>query len=188
MYLGLNLYRFVRDYFERLRLEVHRTELLSRVQGGEFLCLDGFIRVIHPNKLSLGKHVYIGGNAYMNCAGGIHIGDGAILSRNVTVYSYDHDFRDPGLLPYDEKLLLRPVRIGAYAWIGMNVTIAPGTTVGEGAVIGMGTVVSGIIPQNAIVVNAMPRILGYRDSKEFGGMAKDERFFNKIFAGSRFRE
>ena len=79
VYLGLNLYRFVRDYFERLRLEVHRTELLSRVQGGEFLCLDGFIRVIHPNKLSLGKHVYIGGNAYMNCAGGIHIGDGAIL-------------------------------------------------------------------------------------------------------------
>jgi acetyltransferase-like isoleucine patch superfamily enzyme len=175
-----NIYRSLCAAFEKIRLDMHRKNLLSRMQGGEQLHLEGLIQVIHPEKLHIGKHVHIGKNAYINCAGGVAIGDGTILSRNVTIYSYDHNFKDPALLPYDEKLILKPVNIGAYVWIGMHAIITPGTTIGDGAVIGMGTVVSGTIPERAIVVNAEPRIAGYRDAATLNGLVENEQFFTKI--------
>jgi acetyltransferase-like isoleucine patch superfamily enzyme len=73
--------------------------------------------------------VYIGANAYLNCLGGIRIGNHTILSRNVTIYSYNHNFKCPEQLPYDSRLILEPVYIGNYVWIGMNATIAPGSEV-----------------------------------------------------------
>jgi len=173
--------RSIRDGIERWRLKIHRDSLLQQVQGGESLHLDGFIKVICPVNLKLGSHVYIGGNAYINCMGDVSIGDYTILSRNVTIYSYDHQFKNPHMLPYDEGLILKPVRIGAYVWIGMNVTIAPGTFIGNGAVVGTGTVVSGIVPENAIIVSAKPRIIGYRNRDKVSDIVNNEKFFNKHF-------
>lgn len=173
--------RTIRDGMERWRLKIHRDSLLQQVQGGASLHLDGFIKVICPGNLKLGSHISIGGNAYINCMGEVSIGAYTILSRNVTIYSYDHQFKNPRMLPFDEGLILKPVRIGAYVWIGMNATIAPGTFIGNGAVIGTGAVVSGTVPENAIVVSAKPRIIGYRNHEKINDLVNNEQFFNKYF-------
>jgi acetyltransferase-like isoleucine patch superfamily enzyme len=95
----------------------------------------------------------------------------------VTIYSYNHNFKCPEQLPYDSRLILEPVHIGNYVWIGMNATIAPGSVIGDGAIIGMGTVVSGSIPENAIVVNSKPRIVGFRDPGLTKNLADKGAFF-----------
>ncbi len=59
----------------------------------------------------------------------------------------------------------------------MNVTITPGTKIGDGAVIGMGTVVSGDIPDNAIVAGVKTRIIGYRDKEHTSMLALEGRFY-----------
>lgn len=163
MHIVLFVYRKLKWKLKDLLLEVHRRELLKHINGGEKLYLENKIKLIYPEKLTIGHNVCIGADAYINCKGGVTIGDHSILSRRVTIYSYDHNFKNPSCLPYDDEVILKQVHIGRYVWIGMNATIAPGTEIGDGAVVGMGTVVSGKIPENAIVVSNKARIVGYRD-------------------------
>jgi acetyltransferase-like isoleucine patch superfamily enzyme len=161
------------------RVRRHRLKLLREIQGGEHLHLGGRVNVIAPRNLNLGKYVRMGGNCYLNCAGGISIGNHTILSRNVTIYSYDHDFKSEDALPFGNGKILKPVQIGSYVWIGMNVCIAPGTKIGNGAIIGLGTVVSGEIPENAICVSEKARIVGFRDAHTARKLAADQRFYHQ---------
>ncbi len=170
-------YRAVRRYLDRILLNWHRQRLLKCVNGGKGLHLEGKIMLIYGENLTLGEHIHIGKDAYINCKGGVTIGDYSVLSRGVTIYSYDHNFKNPRCLPYDDDVVLKPVHIGRYVWIGMNVTITPGTKIGDGAVIGMGTVISGEVPENAVVVNDKPRIIGYRDAEHTKTLVNGRQFY-----------
>lgn len=171
------LYRRVKRRFRLVMLQLHRRHLLKYINGGEGLYLEDKIMLIYPDRLTLGRNVHIGKDAYFNCRGGVTIGDHTIISRRVTIYSYDHNFKKPGCLPFDEKAVNKPVHIGRYVWVGMGVTIAPGTKVGDGAVLGLGTVVSGNIPENAIVVSPHLRIVGYRDENHTRKLVGNEEFY-----------
>lgn len=177
MHIILFVYRKLQRKLKGWLLEVHRRELLEHINGGEKLLLEGKINLCFPKNLTLGHNVYIGADAYLNCLGGITIGDHTVISRRVTIYSYNHNFKRACTLPFDDENLKRPVHIGRYVWVGMNVTITPGTTIGDGAVIGMGTVVCGHIPDNAIVVGAKMRIVGFRDKEKTRKLVQQERFY-----------
>jgi acetyltransferase-like isoleucine patch superfamily enzyme len=170
-------YRTARRHVNRWLLEAHRRSILKAVRGGEGLHLDGKITLVHGENLVLGTNVHIGHDACFNCLGGVTIGDHTIISGRVTIYSYNHGFKRPTRLPYDDALIGEPVRIGRYVWIGMNVTIAPGTTIEDGAVVGIGTVVSGRVPANAVVVSPKARIVGSRDAELTARLARDQMFY-----------
>lgn len=170
-------YRSITRRIASARLEAHRRSVMRLVNGGEGLHLDAPLKLNHPDRITLGRNVHFGHNVLLNAVGGISIGDDTIFSHHITVYSYDHNFRTPQTLPFDEEVIDRPVTIGRYVWIGIGASIAPGTQIGDGAVIGMGAVVSGTIPPNAIVVNAKPRIVGYRDAEHTAQLAGDGQFF-----------
>lgn len=172
--------RFARAVRHQMRLaatEIHRRDLLRQVRGGQHLHMEGRITVIHPARLTLGRNVHVGQESYFNCTGGVSIGDYTMISRRVTIYSYDHRFRKADALPFDHEIIERPVTIGRYVWIGMNVSIAPGTVIHDGAILGLGVVASGEIPANAIVVGAKPRIIGYRDKGDTCALDESGRFF-----------
>ena len=171
--------RTVRQHISRSLLEAHRRAILKAVRGGEGLHLDGKITLVHGENLVLGANVHIGHDACFNCLGGVVIGDHTIVSGGVTIYSYDHGFKRPTRLPYDDAVIPGPVRIGRYVWIGMNVTIAPGTVIEDGAVIGIGTVVSGHVPANAVVVSPKARIVGHRDAELTADLARRGMFYQR---------
>jgi acetyltransferase-like isoleucine patch superfamily enzyme len=60
-------------------------------------------------------------------------------------------------------LEIRPVRIGAWADIGVNAVILPGVTVGKGAIVGAGAVVSQDVPAFAIVAGVPAKLLRWRE-------------------------
>lgn len=49
------------------------------------------------------------------------------------------------------NLIPAPVRIGADAWLGSNVTVLPGVTIGEGAVVAAGAVVTRDVAPRTVV-------------------------------------
>ena len=153
------------NLIRKLRLNLHRRNLLKVVRGGGGLRLGGVINVVAADKLTIGKNVYIGENAFLHCIGGISIGDECAISRNVAIYSYDHDFTSTDSFPFSSENILKPVEIGRRVWIGMNVSIAPGTKIGDGAIIGMGTVIRGEVPANAICVGPKAIIVAYRNNE-----------------------
>lgn len=171
--------RAIREKIERFELERHRRAIVKNVRGGEGLHIDGKLLLAHEENLTLGRNVHIGHDASFNCLGGISIGDHTIISGNVTIYSYDHRFREAQRLPYDTSIKKKPVSIGRYVWIGMNVTIAPGTVIEDGAVIGMGTVVSGHVAANSIVVSPKQRVVGYRDCEFTSALAERGMFYQR---------
>jgi acetyltransferase-like isoleucine patch superfamily enzyme len=131
-----------------------------------------------PEKLSLGDGAIIGDNAILDARRGLTIGRNVNLSSNVSIYTLQHDHRDPYFgLPSEDKLKLS-VEIDDRAWLGANVIVLPGVHIGEGAVCCAGCVVTKDVEPFAVVagiparkVNERPHNLKY----EFKG--KSCRFY-----------
>ena len=123
-----------------------------------------------PYKLKVGNGCIIGDRALLDARNGLIMGNNVNLSSNVSIYTEQHDHRDPDFrctTSYDKT-----VRIGDRVWLGSNVIVLPGVTIGEGAVCCAGCVVTKDVEPYAVVagipakkVNERPKNLLY----EFDG-------------------
>lgn len=136
--------------------------------NGPFYCSGGF-------NVELGDNVHINEHSYIRGDGGLYIGDNAHFSRNLTIYTVNHEYQGKAL-PYDENVIRKPVIIEKNVWIGMNVCITPGSHIGEGAIIGMGAVVAGVVPKGAIVGGNPARVLKYRDMTHYERLEKERKY------------
>lgn len=127
----------------------------------------------HPENISIGNNVYINNYSIIDGTGGVEIDDNVHISHNFICYSYNHNYLGDRL-PYDEKIIKKPVKIGKNVWIGAHVLITPGVKIGEGAIIGMGTVVSRDVPPLSIVGSQPFRIMGYRDQELYKKLEKEK--------------
>ncbi|MBU2359445.1 MAG: hypothetical protein KKB02_11020 [Alphaproteobacteria bacterium] len=143
---------------------------------GHFVRIDPTVCIVGPSGLSIANNVHIGRNCHLRADGGLWIGENTQISRNVTIYSSDHRFRDADALPFDNSRTWRPVAIHANVWIGMDVCILPGVTIGEGAIIGMGSVIAKDVPPFAIVGPQPFRMLGERDPAHYRDIQTERRF------------
>lgn len=119
-----------------------------------------------PHKLTVGKGTIIGDNALLDARNKLFLGENVNLSSNVSIYTEQHDYRDPMFRctrNYDKS-----VHIGNRVWLGSNVVILPGVTIGEGAVCCAGCVVTKDVEPYCVVagvpakkVNERPRNLKY---------------------------
>jgi len=144
---------------------------------GEGVGLWGKSRITGVENIILGNNVHISENSFIRGEGGLTIGENTIISRNLVLYTMNHNYNGERL-PYDERVNYKPVSIGKNVWIGMNVCITPGTIIHDGVIVGMGTVVSGEVPALTIIGGQKWRILGYRDRKHY-----DELNILKAFSG-----
>ncbi|WP_216610895.1 acyltransferase [Vibrio sp. 070316B] len=164
----------------RIRKAKGRIELKKIKNKGENCKIHGEVTIAYPDKIKMSENVRIGYGCHFFCMGGLNIGANTQISRNVLIYTANHNI-DGTAIPYDDKYILKPVTIGKSVWIGMNVTISPGVNIGDGAVIGMGTVVSKDVPKGAIVVGAAQRVIKHRDLKDFYDKDKNRRYFSEIW-------
>lgn len=129
--------------------------------------------------LTLGSHVWIGERFYARADGGLTIGSGTILSRNVEIWTTNHcyDADDLQTIPYDRRMIAKPVVIGENVWIGSRVIILPGVTIGEGAVIGAGAVVAKDIPPYAVAGGNPAKVLKYRNIEKYEELKAQGRIY-----------
>lgn len=144
----------------------------------------------YPEKITFSDNVHIGPGCNFDAAGGISIGNGSILAPEVIVYSRTHNF-DSSLkaLPFDNVMLIAPVVIGNYVWIGARAIILPGVYIGDGAVIGAGAVIAKDVPSGAVVVGNPGRIVRYRNKQEFDLLNSeiDSFVYTKLGHGKIFK-
>ena len=103
----------------------------------------------------LGEGVFINAGCRFQDQGGIYIGDRALIGHNCVIATLNHDM-DPAKRA---NLVPAPVRIGADAWLGANVTVCPGVTIGEGSVVAAGAVVTRDIPARTVVGGVPARVI-----------------------------
>lgn len=116
-------------------------------------------------------------STFIECSGGVSIGKYFHVGRGLTIFSTNHNYNEPKMIPYDEQTVDGPVVILDFVWCGANVTIVPGVTIGEGAVIGAGAVVTRDIPDCAVVGGNPAIVLKYRNQSAFRILKEAKRWF-----------
>ncbi len=176
--IPLSLKPFLRLYYSHFHLRVLNLKgdyFASLIKDkGLDLRIHGAGRFTHPERIKIGDYCRIGNNAYFHSSGGIEIGDNVQISRNVTIYTANHNFKSTTHLPYDNTEIHGKVTIGNNVWIAMNVCILPDVTIGDNSIIGMGAIITKNIPANSIVVGNN-KIIGSRSIPE------NPRMFGKDF-------
>jgi acetyltransferase-like isoleucine patch superfamily enzyme len=113
----------------------------------------------------IGENVTLEGLHIYGC-GKVKIGSHTKIGQETVILSQNHNY-EGNKLPYGSDYVAKDVTIGECVWIGMRVTILPGTEIGEGAIVQAGSVVHGKIPPFAIVGGNPAKVFAWRDKEHY---------------------
>lgn len=114
-----------------------------------------------PQQLILGQGTIIGDNAILDARCGLTIGRNVNLSSNVSIYTLQHDHRDP-YFRCNENMKKMSVEIDDRVWLGSNVIVLPGVHIGEGAVCCAGCVITKNVEPFTVVAGIPAKKVGER--------------------------
>jgi acetyltransferase-like isoleucine patch superfamily enzyme len=127
-------------------------ELKDDLTIGSGTVVSSFTKIKSNGPLNIGANVSIGTSCFISAdEGGVTIGEYCMVGSNSCIIGNNYEYGD-----LDTPLCLQPktskgIRIGENVWIGSGCMILDGALIGSGAIITPNTVVSGKIPENAIV-------------------------------------
>lgn len=130
-------------------------ELFS--EFGEGSKIMPMINVVRGKEVKIGRNCSILNNVLFMAAGGITIGDGAMIAANAQLITNNHDEHKRWILT------CAPIEIKRNAWIGAGATILPGVTIGENAIVAASAVVTKDVPDNAVVAGVPAKVIKYID-------------------------
>lgn len=88
-------------------------------------------RIWHPGNLQMDALACMGPGVRCYNQGRITIGERTVVSQYAYLCASSHEVDD-----FHFQLTLRPIQIGANAWIAADAFVGPGVVVGDGAVLG----------------------------------------------------
>ncbi|MBQ3755363.1 MAG: acyltransferase [Clostridia bacterium] len=142
-------------------------------------CGDGF--VANENcKFNLGTNIEIGENVswnsgcYIDAKGGVKMGDFAMLTENVTIFTHTHSEHDHMVRTYNG------VEIGDYAKVYTAATILPGVHIGKGGIVATGAIVTHDVEEFTLVAGIPAKPLRRRN---FDGENLEE--MNQFMMGNK---
>jgi acetyltransferase-like isoleucine patch superfamily enzyme len=156
--------------------------LVRRLGSG--LNLRSGVSVIHPETMEFGEGVHIGERVILQgrydgrCVIGngvwigaqcffdardLFIGDYVGIGPGVKILGSEHTGLPVDLPIIQTDLEVAPVRIEAWADIGINAAILPGVTIGQGALVGAGAVVIRDVPEFCTVAGVPAQVIATRD-------------------------
>lgn len=107
----------------------------------------------------------------------IFIGNNVFIALHNVIWTANHNYEDAEAIPFDKKVIVKPVVIEDNVWIGGFCRIVPGVKIGEGAVIAMGSVVCHDVPPLAIVGGNPAKVIKYRDKDKYEKLKKENKLF-----------
>ncbi len=136
----------------------HTFEVGDAVFLGDQVILQGR----HDGHCVIGSHSWLGPQAYFDCRD-MELGEYVGWGPGAKVLGSEHTGTPASVPITTTDLVIKPVRVGKWADIGVNAVLLPGVTVGEGAIVGAGAVVTHDIPPYAVAAGVPARVLHLRD-------------------------
>lgn len=154
--------------FHHVRIFLYKYLCLVEIDSKSVIYWGAELRA--PYNLKIGKGSIIGDKSLLDARNKIIIGNNVNISSNVSIYTEQHDHRDPFFRCNTNHLSY--VKIDDRVWIGPNVIILPGVHLGEGSVIAAGSVVTKNVEPYTIVGGIPCKKIGDRNKDlvyELGG-------------------
>lgn len=129
---------------------------------GVFIGEQAFIQGRFDGRCVIGDRAWLGPMAYLD-ARDLEIGESVGWGPGAKVLGSEHTGEPADVPVIATDLVIAPVRIAAWADIGVNAVILPGVTIGRGAIVGAGAVVTTDVDAGAIVAGVPARFLRWRD-------------------------
>jgi serine acetyltransferase len=117
-------------------------------------------------RVRIGNDVQIEGYFSVSAAESVTIGTGVLIGSNVAIRDHDHGI-EPDRHRARQPLVVSPVVIGDFAWLGQNVVVLKGVTIGKNAVVGANAVVTKSVVEGAIVGGVPARQIGWIDGRPY---------------------
>jgi putative colanic acid biosynthesis acetyltransferase WcaF len=99
------------------------------------------VRIWAPWNLELGDECGVADGAILYSQGTIRLGRRSVVSQGAHLCGGTHDYEKSGF-----PLVIKPISVGAQAWLAAECFVHPGVTIGDGAVIGARAVVTKNMP------------------------------------------
>ncbi len=128
-----------------------------------FIGNQSFLQGRHDGRCVIGAHTWIGPQSYFDCRD-MEFGEYVGWGPGAKVLGSEHTGEPANVPIIQTDLVIKPVRVGDGADIGVNAVLLPGVSVGEGAIIGAGAVVprDTMVPPYAIYAGVPAKLLRYR--------------------------
>lgn len=168
----------------------YRIQALAR---GNVIATGAYVK--SPSRLCMGRDVHIqrgamlhaGGKAWSGFCGHIRLADGVRIGPYCALYGAggidigEHTHLGPGVKLMSQSgrhsdrressspdYNLESISIGSGTWLGAGAVVLGGSRIGRCASIGPNSVVSGVIPDYAVVVGNPGRVMFYNTGKSDG--------------------
>ena len=130
---------------------------------------------VFSKRTFVGEGTLLGGIVVLG-GGEVRIGNHVSTGPGLIIQTQNHEYEGDNL-PYTNNCFVRKnVIIDDCVWIGMNVSILPGTHIGEGAIIQMGSVVHGNIPPCAIAGGNPAKVFAWRDKARYEKLKVEKKY------------
>lgn len=106
--------------------------------------IQGIPQIGNIDRLSIGRDVTINDRVYIQCVGGVKIGNCCTISYGCTILSSglkSEDYPNICMCKYREHIL-KSVSIGDGVWLGAGVKVMPGVKIAPKIIVGAGAVVT----------------------------------------------
>jgi len=132
------------------------------IGDGVFIGEQAFIQGRFDGRCVIGDHAWIGPQSYFD-ARDLVIEEYVGWGPGAKVLGSTHTGIPIDVPIIQTDLEIKPVRISAWADIGVNAVILPGVTIGRGAIVGAGSVVTTDVEPFTIVAGVPARLIRRRD-------------------------
>jgi len=126
-----------------------------------FIGNQTFLQGRHDGRCVIGAHTWIGPQSYFDCRN-MELGEYVGWGPGAKVLGSEHTGEPANVPIIQTDLVIKPVRVGNGADIGVNAVLLPGVSVGEGAIVGAGAVVTKDVAPYAVVAGVPAKFLRSR--------------------------
>lgn len=118
----------------------------------------------YPPNISIGQDTIVGERVVLDGRSKLVIGNHVDIASEVMIYNSQHDMSTQHFAAV-ESVIVAPVTIEDYVFIGPRAIILPGVTIHKGAVVAAGAVVTKDVSEFTIVGGVPAKEIGQRGNK-----------------------
>lgn len=163
---------------------IRNTPPHNELRMGVGVVIEDDVSLGNLHNIIIEDYVFIGEGTKIYAQGNVIIRRGAIVADHCDIRTANHYYDGDNLhfLPFDEKIIVKPVTIGRNVWVASHVLILPGVTIGDGAVVAAGSVVTKDVKPLEIVGGVPAHHIKYRDRMQYEQLCAKDKIFMKEYS------